>query len=535
MPRTVGRYQLVRPLARGGMAEVFLARRRAGGLEKLLVIKRIRPERANDARFLELFLREARLSMDLTHQNIVPVFDFGKSGDQVFLAMERVEGRDLGSTLAQAADHRPAPLVAAFIAAECCQALVFAHERRDARGEPLGIVHRDVTPRNILVSWSGEVKLTDFGIAALGDDDHHRVIGTPTYLAPEQARGEPVDVRADIYSLGLILRELITGARARPGEDRERLLSAARNGELAPWPVDIDPTLQAIATRATAVDRADRYPTARAMLVELDRYIVSRRAAVTDDAPSSQLATWMRSVWGTAHDDPPTPAAIEDSDELLSFLDDGEPGSQTERSLAATAADDPPDAAPAPPPVAPPPVVAPRATPRRLAWLVALALLVPAAWLAVRATRNTSHTPATAPTDQLSDARSAADTAPVDAPAIDAAAIDATVPDARVADAAGPVDSSRGGGTRAAHIDATVPSVDAGVAPVARTLRVNARPWALVYLDGSSTGFETIASFQVSPGKHRLRFVNPQLQIEREVVVEVPADRDLDHVEDLRP
>ena len=139
MPREMGRYQLVRPLARGGMAEVFLARRRAGGLEKLLVIKRIRPERANDARFLELFLREARLSMSLTHQNIVPVFDFGRTGDQVFLAMERVEGKDLGSTLARPGAPRLPPVVAAFIAGECCRALAYAHERRGAGGEPLGI------------------------------------------------------------------------------------------------------------------------------------------------------------------------------------------------------------------------------------------------------------------------------------------------------------------------------------------------------------------------------------------------------------
>src|SRR5215813_5950235 len=112
--RTLGRYELIRPLARGGMAEVFLARRRVAGIEKRLVVKRMHPERSTDPRFLELFVREARLSMSLTHQNIVPVFDFGKIGDQVFLAMERVEGRDLGSSLARAQTHRLPPLLAAF-------------------------------------------------------------------------------------------------------------------------------------------------------------------------------------------------------------------------------------------------------------------------------------------------------------------------------------------------------------------------------------------------------------------------------------
>src|SRR5882724_12633252 len=128
MARALGRYELLRPLARGGMAEVFLARRRAAGIEKWLVVKRMRPETSGDPRFLDLFVREARLSMSLVHQNIVPVFDFGRIDDQVFLAMERVEGKDLGSSLARAAAAHPlAPLVAAFIAAECCQALAYAH------------------------------------------------------------------------------------------------------------------------------------------------------------------------------------------------------------------------------------------------------------------------------------------------------------------------------------------------------------------------------------------------------------------------
>src|SRR5438046_10403413 len=127
MSRALGRYELLRPLARGGMAEVYLARRRAAGVEKWLVVKRMRPERATDVRFLDLFVREARLSMSLTHQNIVPVFDFGRIDDQVFLAMERIEGRDLGSSLARQGATQVTPLVAAFIAAACRHALDFEH------------------------------------------------------------------------------------------------------------------------------------------------------------------------------------------------------------------------------------------------------------------------------------------------------------------------------------------------------------------------------------------------------------------------
>src|SRR5439155_5902683 len=136
-----------------------------------------------------------------------------------FLAMERVEGRDLGSSLARAASHRMPPLLAAFVAAECCQALDYAHQRRGPDGVALGIVHRDVTPRNVLLSWSGEVKLTDFGIAALAGDPTSKSVGTPAYMAPEQARGEPIDPRADVYSIGMVLREVLTGKRPRPGGD----------------------------------------------------------------------------------------------------------------------------------------------------------------------------------------------------------------------------------------------------------------------------------------------------------------------------
>jgi hypothetical protein len=354
------------------MAEVYLARRRAAGIEKWLVVKRMRPERTGDPRFLDLFVREARLSMSLVHQNIVPVFDFGRIDDQVFLAMERVEGKDLGSSLARAPGHRLPPLLAAFIAAECCQALDYAHQRKGPDGVALGIVHRDVTPRNVLLSWSGEVKLTDFGIAALAGDATSRLIGTPQYMAPEQARSEPIDPRADIYSVGLVLREAITGVRPRPGVDRDTILDAARRGELLPWPYrpapaeanlapgpgdrgeaarpadappspeDAPPGLVAIIDRATALGAADRYPDARSMLEDLDAFILAERAAHKAESPARQIGAWLAEVWQDARDDAQADAAIE-ADHLVSFLDDGAMdvvGTGTMRSIALTAADE---------------------------------------------------------------------------------------------------------------------------------------------------------------------------------------------------
>ena len=383
MSRALGRYELLRPLARGGMADVFLARRRAGGVEKWLVVKRMRPERASDPRFLELFVREARLSMSLAHQNIVPVFDFGRIDDQVFIAMERVEGKDLGSSLAKATTPLP-PLLAAFIAAECCQALGYAHLRRGPDGAALGIVHRDVTPRNVMLSWSGEVKLTDFGIASLAGDTAS-VIGTPSYMAPEQARGEKVDVRADVYAVGMVLREALTGKRGRAGAERESTLAAARSGELLPWPEPVaSSALREIADKATAADRTARYADARAMLDELDAFIVGERAANRSEAPAHRLADWLAATFAGDRDE----AALDDAtggSHLVSFLDDGgldAMGTGTERSMAATAGDAPLPGIDVPPPPLPGPasvpapvqVTTPGAT--RSRWLVPVAGLV---------------------------------------------------------------------------------------------------------------------------------------------------------------
>jgi len=388
MSRALGRYELLRPLARGGMGEVYLARRRAAGVEKWLVVKRMRPERAGDARFLDLFMREARLSMSLAHQNIVPVFDFGRVDDQVFLAMERIEGKDLGSSLGHATAPL-SPMLAAFIAGECCQALDYAHRRRGPDGALLGIVHRDVTPRNVLLSWSGEVKLTDFGIAALAGDARGSAAGTPAYMAPEQARGESCDARADVYAVGLVLREALTGKRARGGADRDSTLAAARAGTLEPWPDGFEGPLREIVDKATAAAPADRFADAREMLEELDHFIVGERAGKKAEAPARQLAAWLAAVWQEDRDEGAIEEPIEGGD-MVSFLDDGALdvlGTGTERSMAATAADDGPATIASPqvkvevppaPAAAPAPAAVPAKKPRP-AWLIPALASVPVA------------------------------------------------------------------------------------------------------------------------------------------------------------
>ncbi len=555
MSRALGRYELLRPLARGGMAEVFLARRRAAGVEKLLVVKRMRPERVGDPRFLDLFVREARLSMSLTHQNIVPVFDFGRIDDQVFIAMERIEGRDFGSSLKAATDHPIPPLLAAFVAAECCQALDYAHLRKGPDGAALGIVHRDVTPRNVLLSWSGEVKLTDFGIAALAGDDPTKVIGTAAYMAPEQARGESVDRRADVYAVGLVLRVALTGVRARAGDEREAILAAARRGELLPWPAGFESPLVAIVDRATALDRDARYPDARSMLEALDGFIVGERAAKKTDAPARALAAWLGEVWREQRDEPPIDESGEGSPpHLVSFLDDGALdviGTGTERSMAATAAD-----AGEPPAVSEKIVTAPApaAKPASRRWMVpAIAIAVVVAGAGGMIARSGSSpdptpnpslgpTPSPGPDPTPSsdpivhakpDPTTKADPAAKSDPKVGSSS-DLTLAPSRLAgdpirksgDAHhGAIDDSHSRHGSAAH--------DPIATPVVHKVQIGATPWAYFTIDDVAASHQTPETITLALGAHVIHFSHPQLGT-REVSITVPDADTLTVVQDLR-
>nr|HEX4318344.1 serine/threonine-protein kinase [Kofleriaceae bacterium] len=559
MSRTMGRYELVRPIARGGMAEVYLARRRAAGVEKWLVVKRIRAERASDARFLEMFVREARLSMSLVHQNIVPVFDFGRSDDQVFLAMERVEGKDLGASVARAGAARLPPLVAAWLAAECCQALDYAHQRKSPDGAALGIVHRDVTPRNVLLSWSGEVKLTDFGIASLGADAvgatsataasvaGGNAAGTPAYMAPEQAAGERVDHRADLYALGLVLREALTGDRARARGEREATLALAKTGALLPWPDDIavPAALRAIVERATAVSPDARFADARAMLAELDAVIVAERAAKRGDAPARQLADWLKATWAGEADEPaPGDGAVEVGD-LMSFVDDdaglGVIGTGTERSMASTAAEGP---APSPPPPAakqkPPqsPELSPAALARSKRGVAAIVIAVGVIGVVAIAAREylerigedrlafspdddsdgddgDGQLAATAQASSRDDVQRAA--APVEPPAV------APVPPVPPP----PVQPLQPHTTAA---NATPPAAP----KPQRHVTINSQPWSNFTVDADPAVHQTIETLTLPAGPHTIHFSNPELHLQATATIDVPPDRDIRFVQPLK-
>jgi serine/threonine-protein kinase len=538
------------------MAEVYLARRRVAGVEKRLVIKRMRREHSRDPRFLDLFVREAQLSMSLVQQNIVPVFDFGRIGDDVFLAMEHIDGKDLGSTLALDRSAGMPPMLAAYIAAECCQALEHAHGRRDA-ATPKGVIHRDVTPRNVLVSWAGDVMLADFGIAAVVGQAGGDTMGTPGYMAPEQAQGGVIDARADVYSLGIVLWEAVTGTHVRPASNRAETVAVAKTGELPPIPDAVPPGLAAVIRGATAVLPDDRYDSARSMADALDTFIMSERARDGGTPPNRRLGEWLRERWASAADaDPGEPAAGELGD-MVTFLDDGADGvrsTQTERSIADTVATATPASAPvlAPEP-APVPVVR-RASVRAIrGWVgVALVIAVVTGAYVVRSTGSDHRelaavdptaanppvanlgAPAAANPPVASLGGPAAANPPVtDPPVANPAAANPAAANPAAASTAGkraPNAGSGAKGKRPATGSDTPPTPE----PVRRPTTLGAVPWANITVDDDPTVHETPVTLELAVGMHRVTFSNPQLGVTRTVTVTVPATGPSRHVESLR-
>ena len=282
----VGKYQLVSKLATGGMAEVFLAKA-AGpmGFEKTLVLKRILPQLAEDPQFVEMFLGEARLAAQLNHPSIVQIFDFGESEGAYYLAMEYIDGPNL-RVLAKKAHQRglelPAPLCAKIISI-ACDGLAFAHDAvASDTGEPLHLIHRDVSPDNILVSRQGAVKVVDFGIAKAANQRHITqaglMKGKVSYMPPEQLQVQRLDRRVDVYALGVVLYELLTGHKPFDATSEVTMMQAILHEPFVPATTrrpDLPRPLVQILDRAMAKEREQRYPDCRTLQADLERYILS--------------------------------------------------------------------------------------------------------------------------------------------------------------------------------------------------------------------------------------------------------------------
>ena len=284
----LGKYQLIRRLAVGGMAEIYLAQASGlEGFEKLIVIKRILPQHALDPQLRRMFLDEARLMATLTHPHITQVYDVGSDGDAPFFAMEYVHGANLREIMHAAArasgqDHaaRELPMQHAIaILTAAAAGLHFAHEQTGPKGEPMHIVHRDVSPSNVLVTYGGSVKVSDFGIAKWSSQrtqtQEGALKGKFAYMSPEQCRGVALDRRSDVFALGTLLYELTTGSPPFRAASDYEILNRIVNGELPPpalsegtYPAE----LERIVRRALALAPDDRYPTAQALQLDLEAF-----------------------------------------------------------------------------------------------------------------------------------------------------------------------------------------------------------------------------------------------------------------------
>jgi len=289
---TLGRYELVQPLGVGGMAQVFKARAMGpGGFRRDVVVKRILPQYGRDSEFIRMFVDEAKLLGLLHHPNVVQVYEFGEDDGVLFLALEYVEGPSLSRVLRtlRGANKRMPPAIVAFVAREICRALSCVHELRDDEGRPLGAIHRDVTPSNVILTPAGEVKLLDFGVAtfknALQATKSGTVKGKPAYLAPEQLEGKGIDGRVDLFALGIVMHEMLTLQHLFAGDSDLGTVKQIMEMEI-PKPSakrdDVPEALDRVVMRALERDRGRRFATAAEMAAALDDFVVSSKLHVDE-------------------------------------------------------------------------------------------------------------------------------------------------------------------------------------------------------------------------------------------------------------
>ncbi len=331
-PAPFGRYELLERIGRGGMADIFLARAfGAAGFEKKLVIKRIRSEHAKDPRFVTMFIHEARIGVHLNHPNLVAVYELGKVGEAWYIAMEWVHGPDVNRILRalRAQETRMPVGIAVRILAEALRGLGYAHGLPDVGEDGVGLVHRDVSPHNLLVTFTGDVKLVDFGIARLLSegtwggpataraDDEGAIPGGGKfqYMSPEQARGETIDARSDLYSAGMVLWEMLVGDKMHRGlspDDKLRHVREATFVDPAERGLALDPFLLQVLRRAMAPNPADRYDSALAFEEDLRGWLYQQ----PDQPGRAQLGSWIQALF------PDDRADARAGDELRRLVDD---------------------------------------------------------------------------------------------------------------------------------------------------------------------------------------------------------------------
>lgn len=301
----LGRYELLLPIAKGGMAQVWAARLRGSrGFQKLVAIKTILPDVIDNTRMERMFLEEAQLASQIHHPNVVSTLELGEQDGTLYLVMDWVDGEPLNQVMAKASEQGGLPLaIAVNLIGQACKGLFAAHELRDDSGELLGLVHRDVSPQNLLVSFSGTAKLVDFGIAkatarSSGLTEAGEVKGKFAFMAPEQVRGQPVDCRTDLFALGILLYAITTGKHpfrgSHPGETLQNICS-----ERAPTPPsaflsDYPAALEAVVMRALAKRPDERFANGNDMLAALEEAMPGPLEASFEP----EVATYLRGLFG---------------------------------------------------------------------------------------------------------------------------------------------------------------------------------------------------------------------------------------------
>ncbi|SEU31823.1 serine/threonine-protein kinase [Stigmatella erecta] len=576
MTEQVGKYQLIRKLATGGMAEVFLAKA-AGpmGFEKTLVLKRILPHLAEEATFVEMFLSEAKLAAQLTHPNIVQIFDFGEADGAYFLAMEYIDGPHLRALVKGARSQgRPlSPVACARLISLACEGLAFAHDFADPQtGEPMGLIHRDISPDNILMSRQGAVKVVDFGIAKAASQSHHTqsgvIKGKLAYMPPEQVRARALDRRTDVYALGVVLYELLTMRRPFESSSDAGLMQAILFEEPVPASqhrAGLPEPLLGILGRALAKDREQRYPDCLAFQSDLEDFILSAGKPVTTQQ-LAQLVAQLTAGTGTpvplqntprAKAPPsttpvhtPVPASIPDLPSGAAWAEP--PTLKTPRPLEPAAESRPPAppksprkaaaAAPAVPPEAPPAPAeeAPAPRPRARRWIPALAggALLAAAAAILLGRAGTQAPPSPAITEVLpSEVTPPEAPPPQDEPPPVPSGETQDLPPTSEANEPSDAGQTDGGPSQdmgtpppqpegngssdRGRPDGGPPRVSAPVDPPPPkrrpaavqkgTLEFRVRPYATVFIDGKKVGDTPMPAVELSAGTHVVKLTNPDL------------------------
>jgi serine/threonine-protein kinase len=500
--RDLGRYRILERLASGGMAEVYRAEvRGAEGVRKEVALKLVRAEYAGSPEFVARFVREARLAARLSHANVVQIFEFDQIDGRHFIAMELVRGHHLGRVVERCRELglRLGTARAVFVAAEVATALAYAHQPGED-GAP-GLVHRDVSPHNVLVSWEGEVKLADFGIARAATPDGLTIPGTLegklAYVAPEQARGEPADARADLFALGVVLWELLTGARLFARESEAATLEVLLRGPVpsppSAWNEGIPPSLDALVLRCLEREPARRASSARELAAEL-------RAALLGIARTPQeweLRSLMHRLWPEG----PARAPIAPEPTVRRAPDAAAPRAP----VAAEPAEEATLTLPSP---APPP-----GRPLRLALALGGAVLVGGLGFAGWRSRRAEPMAAAAVAPPAVAGTSVASTP---GPAAGGQGSVAMAPAPRPPESApAPVEAGRS----APALGATLPAPRSGEG----ILSVNATPWASLVVDGRRVG-DTPRELRLPAGPHRVRVDHPRLGAV-EATLEIVAGR----------